>query len=391
MSVSIAFVSETNYPFFTRVAAGIGDTLRRGGLGHLCEWRGSPVVPSAAVEMLNPDVVVAGAVLPSVCEEIGKKRPLIGCSHARAGVSWPRVVNHDVAVGQLGASALIEAGYSTLAILVPPEGHHHLERLKGALAVAKQEGIPVRVFQETLPLLKSGESFEEIWAAFQSKRRRFLLALPGNTGLLVCDSSDSSEVLRVLQHESNRCFPDEMGLVLADLPAKADLHLAHVALAAEEIGRRCVLSLLDWLRNPSEPPETIVQVDPLGVHVGETIREEEVRKLHRKLDAWCREHLREAVKVEDMASMAGMSRRSLEMKLNQHGLPSPYHLLTEIRMREARHLLASSRLSIEDIAEACGFCAAQALANRFRAHHGMAPSTWRKQHAAKGRQTSDGD
>ena len=53
--------------------------------------------------------------------------------------------------------------------------------------------------------------------------------------------------------------------------------------------------------------------------------------------------------------------------------------VTAQRLERAEHLLRHSGLSIDRIAEQCGFGSAAYFATTFRRHNGVAPSTWRRQ------------
>ncbi|HET7628635.1 MAG TPA: AraC family transcriptional regulator [Bacillales bacterium] len=60
-----------------------------------------------------------------------------------------------------------------------------------------------------------------------------------------------------------------------------------------------------------------------------------------------------------------------------HG-KSPSQQLSEIRMREAKRLLADEDIAVTDIAFAVGFETASAFSKKFRRHTGCAPSVFRK-------------
>jgi transcriptional regulator GlxA family with amidase domain len=159
-----------------------------------------------------------------------------------------------------------------------------------------------------------------------------------------------------------------------------ECHISHVRLAAREIGRRAIGRLIQGIEAPQPPPQNDLFIAPEGIGEGNTLREDATKALYRKAEQYCRKHLLDDVTVDALAAEIGLSRRSLEMKLHEAGLPPPYHLLTELRLQKARHLLETTPMRMDEIAEACGFNAARALTNRFRARHGMSPGQWRREH-----------
>lgn len=83
--------------------------------------------------------------------------------------------------------------------------------------------------------------------------------------------------------------------------------------------------------------------------------------------------------VAELAAAVGISKRTLEMKSN---LVLGSTLKTEIdriRLNEAVRLISNTGLSIQSIAEKCGFCCASHLNTRFKTIFGHNPSVFRYQ------------
>jgi LacI family transcriptional regulator len=83
--------------------------------------------------------------------------------------------------------------------------------------------------------------------------------------------------------------------------------------------------------------------------------------------------------VAELAAAVGVSKRTLEMKSN---LVLGATLKTEIdriRLNEAVRLISNTALSIQSIAEKCGFCCASHLNTRFKTIFGHNPSVFRYQ------------
>lgn len=83
--------------------------------------------------------------------------------------------------------------------------------------------------------------------------------------------------------------------------------------------------------------------------------------------------------LQDMASRAGVSPRTLQRRFLAEVGSTPAHWLQVHRLRAARELLESSTLSIEQIATRCGFGGADLLRKHFRAELGISPVRYRSQ------------
>jgi transcriptional regulator GlxA family with amidase domain len=95
----------------------------------------------------------------------------------------------------------------------------------------------------------------------------------------------------------------------------------------------------------------------------------------------------EPLTTEDVARLAGMSRRQLERLFRQHlgALPSRWYL--ELRLERARRLLQESAQSILQIGLSCGFSSAPHFSNAYRSHFGRTPRDERSARAAAWRDT----
>lgn len=378
MPFSLALCSSANNPFYMRVVEGVCRAVAADGDARLLSWQGNHLIPPAALSYLSPDALILGALSAEDAARLPADLPKIGFSNSSENAPWPRVVNDDAEVGALAARALLDAGYSSVRVVGESGTHHFRLRAEAAARTVRKAGGSCANIDTAQPAPAEGETFAEVWARRQTHLRETLAALPANTGLLVLSGNLASEVSHLLREELQRAVPEDLGIMVADLVSPENQDLSHVLLPGEEIGRLCVESLLRHLRDPTVPLPVLQTVPPREIHPGHSLREEDAQILYQRLEAWCRKQMREAVTVDQAAAELGLSRRSLEMKLHAGGFPSPYELLTRLRLREACRLLSNTSMRIGDIAEATGFQTARALTNRFRAHHGMSPSQWRK-------------
>jgi AraC family transcriptional activator FtrA len=93
---------------------------------------------------------------------------------------------------------------------------------------------------------------------------------------------------------------------------------------------------------------------------------------------WMRRHLDRPMPLADLAARARTSERTLLRRFEAATGRSPRQWLIEERLGRARELLEGSRLSIEQIADRCGYGHADSLRHHFRRTLGLSPARYRE-------------
>lgn len=86
------------------------------------------------------------------------------------------------------------------------------------------------------------------------------------------------------------------------------------------------------------------------------------------------------LKVEQLASRVGISRRELLRLFHQETGKSPSELLNQRRLERAQSLVLNSHLSLAAISSAVGFSSQSHLTTRYKTLYGMTPARHRRQH-----------
>ncbi|MBD8566185.1 helix-turn-helix domain-containing protein [Oxalobacteraceae sp. CFBP 13730] len=94
---------------------------------------------------------------------------------------------------------------------------------------------------------------------------------------------------------------------------------------------------------------------------------------------WIETQLHRALTVDSIASYAALSRRTLNRRFLEQTGTSPLHWIRNARVRRAQHLLETSALSIEQVAQATGFGSGTSLRHWFNMHVGTSPQHYRNQ------------
>lgn len=99
---------------------------------------------------------------------------------------------------------------------------------------------------------------------------------------------------------------------------------------------------------------------------------------------WALQHLGEDVDLNRLARHAGMSVRTFSRRFKAETGVSPGTWLLGQRVLHARHLLETTDLAVDRVAEAAGLGSAAALRHHMRAELGVAPLAYRKTFRAAG-------
>ncbi|GAB3168253.1 helix-turn-helix domain-containing protein [Amycolatopsis stemonae] len=92
---------------------------------------------------------------------------------------------------------------------------------------------------------------------------------------------------------------------------------------------------------------------------------------------WVERRLDRPFTVAELARRSGLGERTFLRRFSAATGTTPHRWLTERRLDRAQALLEEGRLSVEDIAVACGYASAAALRHQFTRLRGTSPTSYR--------------
>lgn len=98
----------------------------------------------------------------------------------------------------------------------------------------------------------------------------------------------------------------------------------------------------------------------------------------KRVTAYMREHLEQAISLEELAGLVGLSRFHFCTAFRLATGQTPHGWLTALRMGRARELLAEPRLSITEVALSVGYQTPSSFAATFRRSERVTPSAFRR-------------
>ncbi len=93
---------------------------------------------------------------------------------------------------------------------------------------------------------------------------------------------------------------------------------------------------------------------------------------------WVAEHYDHEAPVSAMASLSGLAERSFKRRFKTAtGMP-PMEYVQTLRLEEAKHMLETTELSVEAVADEVGYGDASFFSRLFRRNVGLTPAQYRK-------------
>lgn len=218
---------------------------------------------------------------------------------------------------------------------------------------------------------------------------------------VTCEASDGAQALGLLETNdihliiTDICMPVMSGLELMKAVQARYPHVLLVLLSghaefsyAQEAVRG---GALDYLLKPvsSSGLEQVLANAKMALGTRYKLEEdsslsggsaEQVMELAR---TYLREHYAELVDMADFASRMGFSAAYLTKLFHKFEGCSPIKYLTNLRLREAKHLLVNTDLSIKEVGDRVGYPDQFYFSNVFRKATGASPSVYRREATSK--------
>jgi len=157
------------------------------------------------------------------------------------------------------------------------------------------------------------------------------------------------------------------GSVYSSAGVTAGIDLA-LALVEEDLGREVARQAVVFLKRPGGQSQFSTELQAQFQATGPLER----------LPDWVRRNLADDLGVEALAQQVGMSPRNFARVFRHQFETTPARFVESARVERARRHLEDARLSLDEIAEACGFERTDRLRRSFGRIVGVAPAAYRE-------------
>lgn len=297
--------------------------------------------------------------------------PVINVSNTMPVPRLPVVTQDDHAVGRMAAAHLCEARCRQFAFWGQHRALYSMERLAGFRETIAQVGGRVEVMH-MLPRYGRLE---------YNRILRWLARQTPPLGVFAVLDDFALMVLRAARELGLR-VPDDVAVLGAGdddfLVGFERVPLSSVKLPARKIGYEAGAALDRRIAHPDVPAPR-VRLDPIGVNPRQSTdtifaQDEVVVKALR----YIRANAARSPYIADIAKFAGVARTTLQMRFLSVVGHTMLDEIQRVRIQLAKDLLCTSDLSLELIAERCGFGNSQRFSVLFRQLTGLPPSRYRR-------------
>jgi len=347
------------------------------GVRSSCDIHGVPMHLISDTGLLfspNRRLPPLNGIIAHICreEEFASARKYhpnaIGTSNRSQCRGYPRVINDDHAIGRMGARYLLSLGLRKLVVLDKSTMAYSQGRRDGFLAFAAEAGAEVMCLE-----FKRSSQLADLVPD--------LLDLAPPIGVMA-ESDYTARLLIECIPEFRKRVPHQIAVLGVDddsmQNALSPISLSSVRTGGHEIGSRAaqwVLKMSAGVRFLNDPervlPIRVVERASTNVlAVGDPLVSRAIRLLRDNVGGFR--------DVNDLVHSLGVNRRTLEIRFRKTLNRTIAHELTEARLRNARHLLESTNLTISEIAELVGYPEYRLLTLAFQRLTGEPPTAYRK-------------
>jgi len=318
----------------------------------------------------------AGDDLAEFVVQAGK--PTVDFSYRRRQLPFPRVLVDHKEVARLVADHFVCRGLKHLAYYSDIDNW-----------AFNENGLCFSEFlaQRNLDCvwLKWHESAEHTTGKLQwVKKRRWLAVqlkkLPKPLGVFAANDDRALEVLEACE-AAGLNVPEQVGIVGVDNSILA-VEAMQVPISSVDTNLELVgymgAALLDKLMRGERAPAEPIRIPPKALIVRRSsdilaVQHDGVARALRHM--W--ENFNRPIGVDDLARLAGMSRRSLHAAFVQHLGRTPGAELHNLRIQYAKKLLLETDSKVETISAMCGYASLNSFAVAFKNAVGIAPGAFR--------------
>ncbi|MEM9552835.1 MAG: AraC family transcriptional regulator [Acidobacteriota bacterium] len=220
------------------------------------------------------------------------------------------------------------------------------------------------------------------WSRTTNVRDGFSLLAPAHTEIAYeCGGEAEVLIVAIPEREMSGVLAENEGLTLSALDAISHLGCIHDArLISNARGL--------WHEALRPDPASDLLIDGLvRVLVAQLLRKAGVTPsmaserlsdaMLRRLIDYIEGHLADRIVVKELANVSGLSPFYFSRSFRQTVGMSPYQFVIERRLARAQALLSDTRLTLVEVALACGFASQAHMTDTFRARTGVSPGRFR--------------
>ncbi len=308
--------------------------------------------------------------------------PVINVSANLEQMPFPSVLNDGHVLGRMAAEHLINCGAESIHYIKFRRGQdgYRGQRTRGITLACEERGIPYTI--TLLPQQRNRDLFQKLHMQLGVctewlKEQSLPLALIAHSPLVGYVLADSIR-------QFGLTLGRDVALIQLTDPRESlrfcDTTVSYIAHDWRTVGYRAMELLVNWVEKGQQPPP-VTWVPPLPPVLTPSSDSSHQSDMLTRFRSFLLHSDDYGLQVGDVASALGVSDSTLLRELKSAtGLSVKDHLVQR-QLREAKRLLRSTPLSVEEIARRCGYRVVHSLNAAFRKHEGIPPGEWRRREA----------
>jgi LacI family transcriptional regulator len=328
----------------------------------------------------HADGIIATATTARVRDWLAERIqvPIVRMLTSMTRLPYPGAEIDYHAAGRLGARHLLDLGHADY-------GFYWLNDVSDAAEIRR--GFVEEIGPQNLHLLSIPDAFPGRNPSEVSREERMcwltqrLKVLPRPIAIMGDDDRRASEILRACDKIGLR-VPDDVAIIGCNHAMELDL--ARIPLSSVQVNFRAVgytaAAMLSKVIAGECVASEAIKVPPHGVAARRSTATFVTKD--RGITAavlYLREHFHTPLRIEQLARIAGMSKRVFEDQFRRSVGCSAREEIQRARMACAARLLRETDLKLDAIAVESGFGSGKYLSEAFSKFYGLGPSAWRQQ------------
>lgn len=292
-------------------------------------------------------------------------------------VRFPRVISDQQSAARMAAEHLVARGFRHFGYFSQLDLDYVSEHAKAFATAVGTWGYHCETF--AVPTLGGNEP---TWNLDFKRVAKWLMTLPKPVALFTWNSSAARDLIYACQR-AGLAVPEQVAVLSGSddelLCEVTPVPISAVQLDSETIGYTAAAELQQLMDESNLGTAEGIWVPPRGVVERRSTdslahRDEAMVKALRAI----RFDYSQSMTVDQLAKIAGLSRRALELRFRQLVGRSPAAEMRRLRLENAITLLRQTNLAVSQVAERCGFSSPEYMASVFREEYGVSPLHFRK-------------
>jgi LacI family transcriptional regulator len=292
---------------------------------------------------------------------------------------FPKVISNFTKVGEMSARHLLDCGFNSFAFCATEFSFAAMQETRlGFIRQLKEAGTTCEFL--TLPnseFLTDKDQDRVLQWLHQLRKPVAVFAMSVTAPFAIISASQAGDI----------AIPEEVAVLstasVDDLVLQViEPSVSCVVTADATIGYEAAKRLQLMMKSPTlRQRPAVVRIAPSHIEVRQStdilqIEDEAIRKAIR----YIREHAYRGIQVSDVATHAGLSRKSLELRMKRAIRRTPAEEIRQVRLELGIKMLTETHLQIPDVAERAGFGTVEHFIVYFKHKTGLTPLQYAKKY-----------